>query len=156
MKAKYPEYNQDFNFDEAKNMDDIIELIKKVRKLKLENNIKDIYLKYNNAILTENKDIIDKLLKVKTTDNYNDLDTFEINFRDSLVYLYYDGNANKTAEIESLYREKERLEASIERREKLLSNENYVNKAPKNIVDNEKNQLEKEKKDLEIIIKKLL
>jgi len=156
MKAKYPEYNQDFIFDEAKNMDDIIELIKKVRKLKLENNIKDIYLKYNNAILTENKDIIDKLLKVKTTDNYNDLDTFEINFRDSLVYLYYDGNANKTAEIESLYREKERLEASIERREKLLSNENYVNKAPKNIVDNEKNQLEKEKKDLEIIIKKLL
>ena len=30
------------------------------------------------------------------------------------------------------------LEASISRRQKLLSNENYVNKAPANIVENDK------------------
>ena len=41
------------------------------------------------------------------------------------------------------------LEMSIARREKLLSNENYVNKAPKNIVEMDKQKLEEEKKKLE-------
>ena len=35
-----------------------------------------------------------------------------------------------------------------ERREKLLSNENYVNKAPKNIVDMDRQKLEEEKAKL--------
>ena len=41
------------------------------------------------------------------------------------------------------------LESSIARREKLLSNENYVNKAPANIVENDRKKLEEEKKKLE-------
>ena len=40
------------------------------------------------------------------------------------------------------------LQASILRREKLLSNENYVNKAPKNIVDIDRQKLEEEKNKL--------
>ena len=40
------------------------------------------------------------------------------------------------------------LEASIARREKLLSNENYVNKAPSNIVEMDRKKLEEEKKKL--------
>ena len=40
------------------------------------------------------------------------------------------------------------LEASIARREKLLSNENYINKAPKNIVDMDRKKLEEEKEKL--------
>ena len=155
MKSKYPEYDKKYVFEEANDMDSIIELITKVRKLKLENNIKELYLKYDNDVLNKNKDIIDKLLKVKYIDNYANLDSFEINFNGESIYLYYDGSANKETEIEGLQKEKERLEASIIRREKLLSNENYVNKAPKNIVDTEKANLEKEKQDLEIIINKL-
>ena len=73
----------------------------------------------------------------------------------SLNLLYYDNSLNKTAEIEGLYKEKERLEASISRREKLLANVNYVNKAPKNIVETERQTLEKEKQELEVITKKL-
>ena len=155
MKSKYPEYDKKCVFEEANDMDNIIELITKVRKLKLENNIKELYLKYDSDILNKNKDIIDKLLKVKYIDNYANLDSFEINFNGESIYLYYDGSANKEAEIDGLQKEKERLEASIIRREKLLSNENYVNKAPKNIVDTEKANLEKEKQELEIIINKL-
>ena len=41
-----------------------------------------------------------------------------------------------------------RLECSIARREKLLSNENYVAKAPANIVDQERKNLEEEKESL--------
>ena len=55
----------------------------------------------------------------------------------------------------TLQKEKENLENSIVRRKKLLSNENYVNKAPKNIVDLDRENLEKDKKELEIIMDKL-
>ena len=44
---------------------------------------------------------------------------------------------------------------SIERRKKLLSNENYVNKAPANVVENDRVQLEKEELKLEEILSKL-
>ena len=46
-----------------------------------------------------------------------------------------------------------RLKSSIERREKLLGNENYVNKAPKNIVELDRSKLEEEKKKLEELLK---
>lgn len=155
MISKYPEYNKEFDFNETKNMDDIIELIKKIRKIKLENSAKEIYLKYENTILKDNQSILDKLLKVSTTNDYTNLDIVTINFQDDLVHLYYDGKAGKTAELENLYREKERLEASISRRKKLLSNENYVKKAPEKIVEEEKANLEKEQKELEVIIVKI-
>ena len=71
------------------------------------------------------------------------------------VTLYYDNSLNKTAEIENLYKEKDRLEMSINRREKLLANQNYINKAPKNIVENERETLKKEKQELDIILDKL-
>jgi valyl-tRNA synthetase len=45
------------------------------------------------------------------------------------------------------------LKASIERREKLLSNENYVNKAPKQIVELDRQKLEEEKKKLSELLK---
>ena len=44
---------------------------------------------------------------------------------------------------------------SIQRRQKLLANENYVLKAPKQIVDNEKAQLTKEQRKLDNIITSL-
>ncbi len=156
MLSKYPEYKQKYNFNETKNMDDIIELIKKIRKAKLENNIKELCLKFDSNLLKENIDILNKLLKNKELENYKQLDTLTFNFQGEKVILYYDGTANKTEEIENLYKDKERLTNSIARREKLLSNENYVNKAPQNIVENEKQTLEKEKQELNIILQKLM
>ena len=43
------------------------------------------------------------------------------------------------------------LKSSIERRKKLLSNENYVNKAPKNLVEEEKNKLNEELNQLKLL-----
>ena len=47
----------------------------------------------------------------------------------------------------------ELLKASIERREKLLANENYVNKAPEKIVMLDREKLAEEKKKLEELLK---
>ncbi len=155
MLSTYPEYNEKEVFSECKDMDNIIELIKKIRKAKLENNIKENHIEFTNKILIENKNILDKLLKNKFLENYKTLENLTFNFMGENVFLYYDNSLNKTAEIESLYKEKERLENSILRREKLLSNENYVSKAPQKIVENERQTLEKEKQELEIINQKL-
>lgn len=155
MLSTHPEYDAKEVFNECKDMDNIIELIKKIRKAKLENNIKENYIEFTNQTLIENKNILDRLLKNKKIENYKSLDNLTFNFMGDSVTLYYDNSANKTAEIESLYKDKDRLEASINRREKLLSNENYVNKAPQNIVENERQTLEKEKQELDIIIQKL-
>ena len=155
MLSKYPEYNQKEIFKESSDLEEIIDLIKKIRKARLENNIKENYIEYKNEVLINNKEIIDKMTKNVNINNYKSLDTLKFNFKGEIVTLYYDNSSNETAEIERLYKEKERLESSILRREKLLSNENYVNKAPKEIVETERKTLEKEKQELEIIIQKL-
>ena len=66
--------------------------------------------------------------------------------------IYYE---KQETEEEKLAKEKQiqDLKASIERREKLLSNENYVNKAPANIVEADRQKLEEEKKKLEELLK---
>ena len=155
MLSKYPEYNQKEIFKESSDLEEIIDLIKKIRKARLENNIKENYIEYKNEVLINNKEIIDKMTKNVNINNYKNLDTIKFNFKGEIVTLYYDNSSNETAEIERLYKEKERLENSILRREKLLNNENYVNKAPKEIVETERKMLEKEKQELEIIIQKL-
>ena len=58
-------------------------------------------------------------------------------------------------EKELLLKEKEMLEKSISRREKLLSNENYLNKAPSDIVNVEKESLLREKVRYNLIVDKL-
>ena len=134
-------------------MDDIIELIKRVRKFKLENNIKEISLSHNSDILTQNQRLLDKMLKLTSIQGKED--TTNLDFEGTTVTIYYDGTQNKAQELEKLYQEKERLELSIARREKLLANQNYISKAPKQIVENEKEQLTKEQRRLKAIITSL-
>jgi len=74
---------------------------------------------------------------------------------DKNVSIFYDGSENAEKELLSLNKEKERLEGSILRREKLLSNENYVSKAPQNLVEQERKTLQEEKENLEAILAKL-
>lgn len=153
MISSYPKVEKEYIFDT--NFEEILELITKVRRLKLENNIgKEYYLVYNNEF--SNMNVLKNMLKLE--DNFTsvkpDGNLTSISINNNLT-LYYDGSSNKEAELEALTKEKTRLETSIARREKLLSNENYVSKAPKNIVDNERKSLEKEKEELELILQKL-
>ena len=79
----------------------------------------------------------------------------DISFNNNVVSIYYDGSLTEE-EKEKLLKEKERLINSIKRRETLLSNPGYVNKAPENIVNKEKEDLQKEKNELELINLKLI
>lgn len=161
MISDYPNVDNHLTFDDTNIMDHIIDFIVKVRKIKLENNIgKDYCLVQNSKLFIDNINLISKMLKVDKNDilndvNNDDLDSFEITFGDEIITLYYDGTSNKEQELENMKREKKRLEDSIARREKLLSNEGYVAKAPEHIVANERMSLDREKKELELILSKL-
>ena len=162
MLSSYPQYNEKQIYKEFKEMENIIELIKNIRKIKLENNIgKDYYLVHNNKVIIENINIFEKILKLENKiiekNNFHmvNLTNISINFNNDTVNIYFDNSSNLEQEKENLIKEKERLENSILRREKLLSNENYVNKAPESIVNQERENLLKEKKELKLLLTRI-
>lgn len=162
MLSSYPQYNEKQIYKEFKEMENIIELIKNIRKIKLENNIgKDYYLVHNNKVIIENMNIFEKILKLENKiiekNNFHmvNLTNISINFNNDIVNIYFDNSSNLEQEKENLIKEKERLENSISRREKLLSNENYVNKAPESIVNQERENLLKEKKELKLLLTRI-
>ena len=90
------------------------------------------------------------------TDHFDsELTSIAIAVGDISFELYYDGSQNEQEKKEQLEKEKTRLEVSITRRKKLLSNENYVSKAPAHIVEAERKQLEKEEQELNVILNEL-
>ena len=159
MISSYPVHEKNSYKDEKKLLDDLIELIVKIRRIKLENKVgKDfILVHHNNKEICDNIDLIKRMTKCENivSENTNSsLAKQEINFNDTVVEICYDGSMTEE-EKENLIREKDRLVSSIERRQNLLSNENYVNRAPANIVENDKMMLEKEKNDLKLIQNRL-
>ena len=159
MISSYPEYNKKYIFNDSEiELANIIELIKKIRKAKLDNKIgKDYYLVYNNDIVRNNQKLFETQLKLqdKVIDSKNfNKDLTKVDVTDT-ISIYYDGTDNLKELLETLSKDKERLTQSIARREKLLSNPGYVSKAPANIVEKEKNDLAKEKEELALINSKL-
>ena len=145
MTSSYPTYDATYAFDTE--LDDVIELIQKIRKAKVEYKIgKEYQLVLNGA--KKYQDILTKMLKLDVSqclDKMEDetLTCLSLPYQNDTVSLYYDGSANKEEERLKLEENKASLEQSITRREKLLANENYVSKAPSHIVEQERTNLEK-------------
>ena len=163
MVSSYPTYDKSIKESvDVINAEKIIDIISKARNIKRENNIGKEYLILCNLneeeliLFNNNIDIFNKLLKgeiVSSIDNnYKRVDVV-LSF--GTITLGYLGNDNSEEIIQSLLKEKEQLLINIERRTKLLSNQGYVNKAPKNIVDEEKSKLEEERNSLIIIENKI-
>ena len=158
MISKYPTYNEleVFNDDEIL-VDDALEFITMFRNRKVElhlGNDFQVDIKISNSDV---KTIIINMLKLndKMVSDKSDLKEDVISYKDLEIKLYYDNTENEMVEKANLEKEYDRLVNSIERREKLLSNDNYVNKAPSNVVLNERNQLKLEQEQLEMIKNKL-
>ena len=152
LQSEYPTYNkkQIYN-DITKEMDNMLEYITLFRNKKLENKISnDIeIIDYNkNTLLNKMLKLEDKIVEIPT---YKDKLTIELyNYK---FDIYFDNSKNSEEEKQKIQEEISKLEASIERRKKLLSNENYVNKAPEAIVNKEREDLAKEEHKLEILRK---
>jgi len=152
MISKYPEYNKKEVF--TTDIDNVLEFITMFRNKKAELGNIGEYRVIVNIEDETSKNIIVNMLKIgdKIVTEGNGT---EVKLGDMEIVIVYDNTKNLEDEKEKLLKEKENLESSIARREKLLSNEGYVNKAPRAIVDKERECLEKEKDLLNNILVKL-
>ena len=153
MISNYPQYNKDFNYVESLQIvDEKISFISKFRNVKLENSIS----KDAKVLINTRDEIIIKMLKI--TDNLIDeelnITNFDVKAGKYEAKIFFEKNITEE-DLENLRKEQEKLISSIKRRENLLSNENYVSRAPEAIVNKEREDLAKEKLQLEMINSKL-
>lgn len=151
MVSDYPKYDKELVFeDDYNNMEKIIEFIRKFRNVIGENKIpKTAKVRINND---NNYDLICKVLKLKDriiTDKLN-MTSYDVSVYDYSMTIYFEKEEN----MELINKEIELLKSNIERRNKLLSNTSYVNKAPEKLVNEERTKLELEKNKLEELLKK--
>ncbi|MBO5375458.1 MAG: valine--tRNA ligase, partial [Bacilli bacterium] len=141
MISKFPKANKKYEFDdEQAEMEKIMKDIVSIRNLKASNNItKNSFVKFECS--EELKDIYVSQLKIKDEqlEEFDSKDMLNSNYKSTTIDItyYYKGEENNSKVEEEI----KKLEESIARRKKLLSNENYVNKAPKNIVDMDRAKL---------------
>lgn len=152
MISNYPEYEEKYLDKEAsRKLDSIIKDIISIRNMKAHNKItKDCYVKISTD--EEFKDIFISQLKVKDEQlvGIDPNDYLNINYKSSNIDItyFYKGNSEDGKLVEE---EIAKLKSSIERRKKLLANENYVNKAPQHIVQMDKEKLNEEIEKLNIL-----
>ena len=154
MISNYPEYNKKLVFSTVE-VDNAIEFITLFRNKKKDLNIKDFSI-VNHIDDKEISSLVLNMLKLNDKQNNNTYELKQtIKLNDLSIDILYNDEIDHEKEKENLMKEKEKLEQSIERRKKLLSNVNYVNKAPANVVENDRLSLEKEQLKLEEILSKL-
>ena len=153
MVSEYPKYDKKLIFEvEEQAVDDAVEFIKSFRNIKAENNItKDMQVMFDTD---DDNELIVKMLKlenniVKKPLGMNAYKVFSKKVKATIFFEKIETEADKLIKEAQI----KVLKESIARREKLLSNENYVNKAPKNIVDMDKQKLKEEKDKLNLLLK---
>ena len=154
MISSYPTYDKKKVFDiDKKEVDKIINFIALFRNKKAENNIGSDY----EVITDIDNELILKMLKLedKRVISSNLSGKIEVILDNYKAILCYDDSKQKDEELANLEKEKSTLEASIERRKKLLANQNYVSKAPAKIVEAEKANLGHEETQLKIVLERL-
>ena len=153
--STYPKYDSETVFDkEAEEISKVIVDLREIRNLKATNNIKkdDLVIFSTNSdleyIYKSQLKITDDIIIKEPLEDYQ-----SINYKSSLIDItyFFKNEVNK----EELETDIKKLKDSIERRKKLLSNENYVNKAPKNIVDLDREKLKEEEAKLKLLEEQL-
>ena len=151
MISSYPKYDKKLVFTSEFDLTEkSIAFIKKFRNICGENGIpKTAKVKINND---SDYSLITKVLRLsdRLVEDSLDINSYNVNEYDYSMTIYFEKEEN----MELINKEIETLKSNIERREKLLSNEGYVNKAPKNLVDSEREKLSQEKVKLEELLKK--
>ena len=153
MISSYPKYNKKYIYElEEEVVDDEIEFIRSFRNVKAENNMtKDMKVMFDT---TDDNDLIVKMLKldeslVSEPLGIKSYKVFSKRVKATIFFEKMETEADKVLKETQIAA----LKTSIARREKLLANENYVAKAPKNIVDMDREKLKEEKEKLALLEK---
>ena len=165
LDSSFPKPISGFNFKkQAADFETIVETIKQLRNFRAKMNIKNSK-KLKILIKTKQEELFSTgmgclkslafcsgvdLVKANCKQNLKNCE--KIILSTAVVYVLLDGLVDKEKETEKLLKEKKFLEAEIAFFEKKLSNKNFLNKAPKEIVEKEKEKLKIKKQKLEKIL----
>ena len=166
VREEYPKYTSKLNFENEKVIfEKIIDTIKNVRNTRSSLNVKDnvrtsMYILpiKNNEEIKDCLNIIGKLAGAKTIN----LIEKEIEGKYTkivneicIVYIPSDELFDNEKEKERLNKELESINFEINRSEKMLGNVNFVNKAPKALIEKEKEKLKNNIKTKEKILESI-
>ena len=154
--SNYPKYSKEEVYTLEENLiDKVILDITSIRNLKAVNNItKNAFVKFKTS--DELYDLFKTSLKINEENIVTEdkLGFEKYSYTSSNIDITYYEEGTKL-DINLVKEEIKKLEASIIKRTNLLNNENYVNKAPQNIVELDRVKLKEEKEKLESL-KKLI
>ena len=154
--STYPKYSKEEVYTLEENLiDKVILDITSIRNLKAVNNItKNAFVKFKTSY--ELYDLFKTSLKINeeniVTEDKSNFEKYSYTSSNIDITYYEEGTK---LDINLVKEEIKKLEASIIKRTNLLNNENYVNKAPQNIVELDRVKLKEEKEKLESL-KKLI
>ena len=151
MISTYPTYNKKEIFNnELESINEKLEFIRMFRNIKLENKIgKDYQVIVNSGAdykLIKNVLKINESMIVKSSDKKK----INVKYQNYDLDICYEVILSEE-DLEVKKKQIESLRQSIERRKKLLSNDGYVTKAPKELVEKERKTLKEEEEKLKIL-----
>ncbi len=151
MISSYPKVEEEYFFDkETEELEKVLEDIVAIRNLKATNGITKS-AKVSYEVGDTYKNIYETQLKLDKHEKEVVESITPVTYSSKFITIsFYEEIEEDTSKKEE---EIKKLEASIERREKLLSNENYVSKAPASIVEADRKKLAEEKEKLELLKK---
>lgn len=163
--SSWPQKTKSFAV-EAKEMEEIMDMIKAIRNARSEKNVPDnkkieiAILPLNNKELFEDaSDYIKKLSianDVKLLNGDENIDNaVTLVFNDAKVFIPVGSMVDLSGEKERISKEIEKVKFEIQRSDKMLSNPGFVNKAPQNLIEAEKEKLCKNKELLEKLLKEM-
>ena len=167
---EFPEKNEEEIFTEDKEkverLKEIITAIRSLRadlQIKPNQKIKAAYKtesEFSKKVIEEFKHHILNLAKLESFEEVSERpkDTVATFSKDTEIYIYTEGQVDVEKLIQSYEKKKEKLLKELERVNKKLSNENFLKKAPLEVVEKEKQikeELENDLKKVEEILKVL-
>ena len=154
-----------YGFKKVKDFDLLMDVIKSIRNQRAEKGVPDnkkidiIVTESKGKLMQNSQEYIKRLAMVdniqfdtdgtKITDN-----CVNIVFNDFEIHIPLSSMVNQQEELERLNKEIEKTKFEIARSEKLLSNQGFVSKAPANLINEEKEKLNKNKQLLTNLLAK--
>ncbi|WP_271629780.1 valine--tRNA ligase [Caldicellulosiruptor sp. DIB 104C] len=164
--SKWPEpmgynYAQDILMVEK-----LIELVRSIRNLRVERNIPTnikpkVYIKTDDQSMIQQKQLweiyVKKLANIEEVVASEDIpeDSVSLVLSWGVAYIKLKEIIDIEMELKRLTEERERLLKEVERSEKLLGNQNFLQKAPQKVVNEEKQKYEKYKQMLKSVEEQL-
>lgn len=161
--SQMAKYTKKLDFeDDAKLVQNIIEVVRLLRNARSENHIPDnkkiksctLASTQNFDALSSSKKMISKLCLIENVDvktDYIDDNATTIVAPICKIFVNFAENVDAKAEVARIESQIKKEQFEVDRSNKMLSNQNFVAKAPKNLVDAEREKLAKHTQVLETL-----